>query len=167
MLFAYVITRYFRKSYCLLYLSCLFGLLVTTTPNMAHTIAIGRYLSVALKAEPAQSHLLQQQIEIQFPKNILTINEATQFMLQFSGYRLAPLNKLNIEANVLLEQPLPEVDRTLGPISLTEGLETLSGKAFYLLVDPIHRKVGFLLKPTYQTLYKKPSIATNIRLKKT
>lgn len=133
---------------------------------MANSVAIGRYLSVTLKARPAQSQLLQQQIEIQFPKNILTIRQAAQFILQFSGYQLASENKLNTEAKVLLEQSLPEIDRTLGPISLKEGLETLSSNTFYLLVDPIHRKVGYLLKPTYQQLYKNHIQTTNTELNK-
>jgi conjugative transfer region protein (TIGR03748 family) len=134
----------------LLCLSIVFGI----TTSFAQNVIIGRYLSVIEKPQSAQTRLLQQQIQIKFPQNILTIKQAVEFMLQFSGYRLADIKQLNQHARAMLSQPIPEIDRTLDPMTLEQGLTTLVGNPFYLLVDPVHRLVGFKLKNQYRHLYK-------------
>lgn len=123
--------------------------------SFATQMSIGRYLTVATKPKLSQERLLQQQIQIKFPENVFTIKEAMQFMLQFSGYRLANLNSMGNASNAMLCQALPEVDRNFGPMSLEQGLLVLSGDAFYLLVDPVHRLVAFQIKPQYAFLYQK------------
>ena len=143
---------------------CLFSsflcliVLGVTTESFASNITIGRYLSVAAKAQNDQAHLLQQHIQITFPQNILSIQDAMQFILQFSGYRLCDVKNLNASARAMLRQPLPEVDRTLGPMTLEQGLQTLAGNMFYILLDPIHRLIGFQLKPAYRDLYQSVSL---------
>jgi len=52
---------------------------------------------------------------------------------------------LSEEAKVLLDLPLPAIHRTIGPMTLDRALNTLSGEAFELIVDPVHRKVAFEL----------------------
>lgn len=42
-------------------------------------------------------------------------------------------------------QPLPEVHRNLGPMCLEEGLLTLVGFPFGLVIDPVHRLIGLRL----------------------
>lgn len=121
--------------------------------SFANTISIGRYLTVAAKPLPAQQHLLSQQIQIKFPENIFTVKQAIEFLLQFRGFRLASLQSMQPAAKAMLDQPLPEVDRTLGPMRLEDALLTLGGSPFYLLVDPVHRLVAYQLKPKYQSLY--------------
>lgn len=131
------------------------SLLSTAEANVEGNVIIGRYLTVNAKPHHSQQHLLQQQIQIKFPENILTVKQAMEFMLQFSGYRLAPFNQTGRDVKAMLEQPLPEIDRTFGPVSLQEGLVTLAGGAFYLLIDPVHRLVSFEIRPRYSGLYEK------------
>lgn len=133
-------------------LLCLSLLGAFTTSDAKH-VSIGRYLSVPLKAQNDQQHLLQQHIQIKFPKNVLTIKQALQFILRFSGYRLADNGQRNSFTNDMLNQSLPEVDRTLGPMTLAQGLNALAGDAFYLLVDPVHRLLSYQIKPQYQHLF--------------
>ena len=142
------------KHYALAALLCL-CFLGATASSFANNISIGRYLSVAAKPQNDQQRLLQQQIQIKFPQNILTIQKAVGFVLQFSGYRLADLKQMNHSARDMLGQPLPVVDKTFGPMTLEQGLTTLSGNAFYLLIDPIHRLVAFQVNPRYRNLYEK------------
>ncbi|MCW5588113.1 MAG: hypothetical protein KIT27_00485 [Legionellales bacterium] len=139
-------------------LSILFG----TSASFANNVTIGRYLSVAEKPQGAQTQLLQQQIQIKFPQNILTIKQAVQFILQFSGYHLADDQVMNKPALAMLNQLLPEVDRSFGPMTLDQGLTTLSGETFYLLVDPVHRLIAYKIKIPYQLLYVKHTISKNI-----
>ena len=141
------------KTYVLSGLLCL-SVFATTTSCLANNITVGRYLSVAATPAADQQNLLQQQIQIKFPQNILTIKQAIKFILQFSGYRLCSDNELNQPEKEMLSQPLPEVDRTFGPMTLKQGLQTLAGNMFYLLLDPINRLVGFEIKPDYRHLYQ-------------
>lgn len=122
--------------------------------SFADNVSIGRFLSVAVKPQNEQLNLLQQQIQIKFPQNILTIKQAVKFVLQFSGYQLAKSKQMGQPARAMLDQPLPEVDKTFGPITLEQGLKTLAGATFYLLVDPVHRLIAFQIKPNYYSLYK-------------
>lgn len=133
------------------------AILCCSATIFANNILVGRYLSVAEKPQAEQIKLLQQQIQIKFPQNILTIGQAAQFILEFSGYRLSNIGGLNHPAKEMLNKQLPEVDRTFGPMTLEQGLRTLSGSSFYLLVDPVNREVGFKVKPDYRNLYKNNS----------
>ena len=139
-------------------LLCL-SVLGAATISFADNISIGRYLSVAEKPQSEQQRLLQQQIQIKFPQNVLTIKQAVQFILQFSGYRLCDIDQLSQPAKEMLSQPLPEVDRTFGPMTLEQGLKTLAGDSFYLLIDPVNRIVGFKVRPTYRDLYQSISFS--------
>jgi len=134
----------------LLCLSILFG----TSASFADNVTIGRYLAVAEKPQTAQTKLLQQQIQIKFPGSVLTVKQAVKFMLQFSGYHLVGVKQLNQPARAMLNQPIPEVDRTLDPMTLEQGLSTLASEPFYLLIDPVHRLVGYKIRPAYRYLYE-------------
>jgi conjugative transfer region protein (TIGR03748 family) len=135
-------------------LLCLSVLGATASSSFANPITIGRYLSVKGKPRQDQEQLLQQQIQIHFPQNILTNKQAIIFLLQFSGYHMANSNQMHQSTRDMLAQPLPEVDRVFGPMPLEQGLATLAGHPFYLLIDPVHRLVSFKLKTEYQDLYK-------------
>lgn len=126
--------------------------------NVVNNINVGRYLSTLEKPKNDQINLLNQQIQIKFSQNILTIKQAVQFLLRFRGYHLCDNDQLDEASMQMLNQPLPEVDREFGPMTLKQGLHTLSGNMFYLLVDPVNRLVGFKLKPVYSQLYQNTSI---------
>ena len=134
------------KRYALAGLICL-SFLSGSIPSFANNISIGRYLSVAEKPKIEQLRLLQQQIQIRFPQNILTIKQAIDFLLQFSGYNLSDMRTLSQPAHQMLKQPLPEIDKNFGPMTIEQGLTTLAGNSFHLLVDPVHREIAcFIVK---------------------
>jgi len=114
---------------------------------------VGRYLTVSQIPLVGQADLLSQTFEVRFPNNINTIGDAINYLLHFSGYRLIETRKLCPAAQSLLIQPLPEIDRNLGPLSLKDGLLTLAGEPFQLIVDPVHRLISFSLKPSYAKIY--------------
>lgn len=138
-------------------LLCL-SILGITTSSYADNIRVGRYLSVADSPQADQQQLLQQQIQVKFPQNILTIEQAMQFILQFSGYRLEKTSSMSVLVQSMLKQKLPEVDRNFGPMTLQDALTTLAGDTFYLLIDPVHRLVAFKIKPQYQVLFDRAMI---------
>jgi conjugative transfer region protein (TIGR03748 family) len=119
---------------------------------------IGRYLGVTNQALPQQNDLLNQTFQIHFPLSIKTVGDAMNYLLQFSGYRLVSENMLIPEARQLMQLPLPQSDRVLGPLTLKDGLLVLAGKPFGLLVDPVHRLIAFRLLNSYEAIYQKPRV---------
>jgi conjugative transfer region protein (TIGR03748 family) len=119
----------------------------------APTATIGRYLSVQQQAQVAQADLLQQTFQVKFPPYVKTIHDAMCYLLRFSGYALIDTKHLPPAAQAMIGLPLPQVDRSLGPVSLQEGLLTLAGGSFGLLVDPVHRLISFRLKPSLKRIY--------------
>jgi conjugative transfer region protein (TIGR03748 family) len=113
---------------------------------------IGRYLTLSNKPKFSQIELLSQIIQVRFPQNIQTINTAMNYILRFSGYELASQNNMGNEIKIMLNKPLPIVDRELGPMSIKDGLLVLAGPAFYLIEDPVNRLVIFRIKPNFQKL---------------
>lgn len=122
----------------------------TTSLCSAHPISISRYQTVPLSAKHEQIHLLQQAMQIQFPSNVVTIEQAIRFSLQFSGFHLVKTKHL---PRALLKLPLPEINRQVGPIRLQQLLQLLAGPAFTLKIDPAHRLISFSLKKQYHHLY--------------
>lgn len=125
----------------------------TSIADISNDTTIGRYLTVANQALPAQTDPLMQIFQVHFANSVETIGDAMCSLLQHSGYSLVDTNTLSPAAKALLVKPLPQVDRTLGPMSLQDGLLTLAGKPFGLLLDPVHRLISFRLLKAYQSLY--------------
>lgn len=119
------------------------------------TTIVGRYLTVENQASNAQADLLQQTFQVRFPNQVKTISDAIHYLLCFSGYRLVDNTRLSKEAQAVIAQLLPSIDRQLGVMSLQDGLLTLAGQPFGLVVDPVHRLISLRLKPTYQVIYKR------------
>lgn len=137
-----------------LIISLLLGCFNFISATFANTVTpVGRYLSVENQTLPAQTNLLQQTFQVKFPPTVKTVGEAMQYLLRFSGYSLVNYKYLPSEAQALLIQPLPQVDRNIGPLNLQKGLITLAGEPFGLLVDPVHRLISLRLKPAYQSIY--------------
>jgi type IV pili sensor histidine kinase/response regulator len=80
---------------------------------------------------------------VEFPVSVVTIGQAVHYLLQPSGYRLSPQGTSEPIRETLLDLPLPEPHRALGPMPLKTALETLAGPAFRLVEDPLHRLVSF------------------------
>jgi len=121
----------------------------------ANETQIGRYTSVSNEASFVQQHLLSTEIKINFPRNVENLHQAFEQLLTNSGYRLSKDN-LDIDIDVLYEQPLPDVHRWIGPMSLRESLQTLAGETWELVTNPVDRTVTFKLDKSYRHLVSKP-----------
>lgn len=115
---------------------------------------VGRYSSISTKPTNAQKDLLAVIIEIKFPLAVDTVGSALELMLINSGFRLAELSAADPNLSILLNSPLPNIHRTLGPISLRSALNTLSGKSWDLIIDPVHRLISFELIDDYQLSFE-------------
>ncbi|HHT9843871.1 TPA: hypothetical protein ACT9I4_001988 [Legionella pneumophila] len=112
----------------------------------ANITPISRYASVDNKPLASQINPLKAVQQVHFPQQIQTIGEAIEHWLQYSGFHLAPENKQLESLKIILKQPLPQVDRTLGPLSIEDGLTVLVGQnLFFLTHDDLLREVNFAL----------------------
>ncbi|MEL0587559.1 MAG: pili assembly chaperone [Candidatus Thiodiazotropha sp. (ex. Lucinoma kazani)] len=110
---------------------------------------VGRYTAIDPVATSQQSDVLSVVVTMNFPDQITTVGGAIQHLLHRSGYRLAALEASDPNIPTLLDLPLPSVHRRLGPIKIDNALRTLSGPAWDLVVDPVHRLVSFDLLESY------------------
>ncbi|MCP4475508.1 MAG: hypothetical protein GY821_13280 [Gammaproteobacteria bacterium] len=136
--------------YCLL---MTIPVLVGINVCLATPVSVSRYATLAIENSQEKTHLLQQVIQIKFPKNCTTVGEAMHFLLQFSGYHLAKPANLTASAKARLNQPLPAITRQVGPGTLQAIISILIGPSYQQLIDPAHRLIGFQLYPRYQSLY--------------
>jgi conjugative transfer region protein (TIGR03748 family) len=145
-----------RKLIAIVLLSVLFGEACLANENVTQ---IGRYLTVSNKPKFSQIDLLAQIIQVRFTRNVATVGDAMNYLLNFSGYSLAPVEQMSQELRIILQKSLPLVDRNMGPMSLRDGLTTLAGPAFYIVHDPVNRMVNFRLKSGYEKFIKHKNIS--------
>lgn len=123
-------------------------LIFSSTCFSEETTELSRYTTVKNQAARAQINPLLMTVQVHFPQSVQTVGEAMEYLLRYSGYALVDPATMSEDAQQMLTQPLPIVDRSLGPLSLQEALEVLAGKhVFQLVQDPLHRKVSFTLLP--------------------
>jgi type IV pili sensor histidine kinase/response regulator len=122
--------------------------LATSTLNAANITQINRYATVSNKPLAAQINPLLSIQQIHFPQKITTVGQAIEWWLHYSGYSLAATNQQPNGLKAVMLQPLPQVHRNLGPLTVKEGLEVLAGQPIFMLTDdPLHRQVNFKLRP--------------------
>lgn len=107
----------------------------------------GRYSAMTAQPTYAQRHPLDVVITVSIPDTIRTIGESVLYLLRRSGYGLDSAG-LQPDVEILFAQPLPEVQRRLGPITLHDALTVLMAPSFELAVDPVRRLVNYQYKPT-------------------
>ncbi len=132
-------------------ISGLFAALLSTVGNVAassvpgNEVQVGRYQTVLLQADHTQVDLLSVVVTRKLPEDVSTVGEAVAALLDDSGYRLLSADLAEPYRVVLFALPLPEVQRQLGPLTLRQALELLTGPAYHLVIDPTYRLVSFEL----------------------
>jgi conjugative transfer region protein (TIGR03748 family) len=110
----------------------------------ANITQVGRYATVNNQPLAAQINPLKTVQQIHFPNSVQTIGEAVGYWLRYSGYHLAPQDKQSESLTQILQQPLPQVTRNLGPLTIAEGLSVLVGKSLFTLKhDDLSREINF------------------------
>lgn len=116
-------------------------------------VRVGRYLSTTSAPKASQQNPLEQIFSLTFPNSINTIGQAMDYILNNTSYKLMPNEYRSEDIASLLGQQLPLSDRQIGPISVDQALHVLAGSSYQMLIDPKHRYISFILKPTFNNLY--------------
>lgn len=112
----------------------------------ANITQVSRYATVNNQPLAAQINPLKTVQQIHFPASIQTIGEAVNYWLRYSGYHLAPKEKQSESLQQVFQQPLPQVSRNLGPLSIDNGLTVLVGQQLFTLKqDDLLREINFSL----------------------
>ena len=113
----------------------------------ANVTQINRYATVANKPLASQVNPLLTVQQMPFPQEVSTVGDAIVYWLQYSGFKLADESRLLPVFKTLMKQPLPQVDRNFGPLTIQDGLIVLAGQSEFTLVqNPLTRTVNFKLK---------------------
>lgn len=121
------------------------------TPQERIVAQTGRYDYVAAKPLAQQINPLLVVVDVHFPADVSNVGQAANYLLRRSGYRLAAAaGPAAAKTRLLMQQPIPDVQRHIGPATLQDALAALGGPPFRLLVDPLTRVVGYDLKPAYR-----------------
>ncbi|HAU0992131.1 TPA: hypothetical protein ACGAPA_000724 [Legionella pneumophila] len=120
--------------------------LCSLSAQAANLTQVGRYATVNNQPLAAQINPLKTVQQIHFPASIQTIGEAVNYWLHYSGYHLASKEKQSESLQQVFQQPLPHVNRNLGPLTITDGLTVLVGQhLFNLKQDDLLREINFSL----------------------
>jgi type IV pili sensor histidine kinase/response regulator len=126
-------------------------------------LRVGRYSVIAPVPEPSQRNPLKTVVRVSFPPTVQQVGEALRYLLARSGWRLADPHNSAPTMRDLLRLPLPETQRTLGPIALIDAIRVLCGPAYDPVFDPVHRLVSCELKPKFTSLVSSASATPNDR----
>lgn len=114
--------------------------------HAANITQIGRYATVNNQPLAEQINPLKTVQQIHFPSSIHTIGNALDYWIRYSGYHLATKEKQSEALQQVFQQPLPQVSRNLGPLTITDGLTVLVGQQlFRLKQDDLLREINFSL----------------------
>lgn len=105
--------------------------------------SVGRYTITDTTATSEQRFPLIQVKSLEIPRSIQTNQQAVDFVLRNTGYRVATTRVRTPEDLLLMRKPLAEVCRNYTNTSLLEMLNSIAGLGFTPVVDPINRLVAF------------------------
>ena len=129
--------------------------LTALTTLGANVTQVNRYATVANKPLAAQVNPLLAVQQIHFSQEVKTIGQAVEWWLRYSGFTLVAKEKQLESLQAVMRQPLPQIDRNLGPLTVRDGLEVLVGQPVFTLVeDSLLRQVNFQLKPAVKSRSK-------------
>lgn len=139
-------------------------------PEKEPVVRYGLYTLVSTQPDAGQRDLMAQIIDVTIPSSMNpSVKDAMQYVMSRSGYSLCPAEAGHV--NILYTRPLPAAQYKLGPMTLRNTLQVLSGPAWQVKVDEVARQVCFVLRPGYQLppvprpkpvqqLYAKPAAPT-------
>ena len=120
-------------------------LMLTALAAQAGELVVGRYSRIVSDApeEPLSAPVLNAFVSAR------TVGDAVRIVLSPTGYTLANGRYTDPMQPTLLALQLPYVQRDLRASTAIEALLRLAGPGYRLMVDHVHRQVGFEVRPRF------------------
>ena len=117
----------------------------------AQTVQTDRYTKVRVNPSLGQISPLDEVTRIVFGDVVKTVGQAIIEVLDGSGYELRHIKDVYEKPidSILMAQPLPEIHRQLGPITIHDALEVLAGEAWHLKTNSLGRELWFVLNASF------------------
>ncbi|MBB1333914.1 hypothetical protein [Pseudoalteromonas sp. SR41-6] len=115
---------------------------------------VSRYLESKMVAAPSQLNPLDSVIRIKFPMTIITVKDAIDYVLDDSGYEIVHEQFRTEEMSLILSAKIAHTQRDLSdsPLTILDVINLVVGDPFYVVRDPLRRKVSVILKDEYRGL---------------
>jgi conjugative transfer region protein, TIGR03748 family len=110
----------------------------------AAVVQTGRYSFVPAIPTLPQREPLQVLINVTIPNDLQTVGDTVHYLLRRSGYSVESPPILNPHAARLFLNPLPDVQRRLGPMTLHDALTVLVTPELVPIIDPIRRRINYV-----------------------
>ncbi len=117
---------------------------IGATFKPAAVVQTGRYSFVPAIPTLPQREPLQVLITITIPNDLQTVGDTVHYLLRRSGYSVESPPTLNPHAARLFLNPLPDVQRRLGPMTLHDALTVLVTPELVPIIDPIRRRINYV-----------------------
>ncbi|WP_431064486.1 hypothetical protein [Methylotuvimicrobium sp.] len=127
----------------------------------AAVVQTGRYSFVPAIPTLPQREPLQVIITVTIPNDLQTVGDAVHYLLRRSGYSVDNPPKLNPHAVRMFLNPLPDVQRSLGPMNLQDALTVLVTPELVPVIDPISRRINYVRTAEPDNRNANTSIAAN------
>lgn len=107
-------------------------------------IQVARYSSLTHEPDPALSNPLSVIATVNFPRgHVGTVGEAIAYLLMRTGYRVVDKQSLSTAVQQVMDLPLPESHRRLGPMTVESMLGVLLSDPYTLVVDRLQRTIAY------------------------
>ncbi len=143
-----------RKLVLILVLIFVFNisLLFAQTNNKSKRTYVSGLRYVTNGPSREQADPLYVTVNVKFSRNIKTVGGAIKYVIARSGYHISSGNLSSKGTRLLMNLPLPHVQRRLEPMTLRQALRVLIGEAYRIKVNPISRSISFGVKPKYEKM---------------
>ena len=118
---------------------------------------VRRYTTTVAAAPETAARPLDVYVQLSYPRQtVQTVGDAVRHTLLRTGWRLVEPSALAPQAANLLNLPLPESQRVVGPYRARTVLEVLTGPNWQWHEDPIQRLVWFTVKADHVAAVASP-----------
>ncbi|MDN2483828.1 hypothetical protein [Vibrio agarivorans] len=116
---------------------------VSVDDNRFHRPTNG-YTNVVVDTNYEQRYPLRTVISFEFPREVINVGQALNYILENSGYKLIKLNDTELETLKLYSLPIPLIHRQFYSASILQVATALVGNAFDVNVNHVSREITVL-----------------------
>lgn len=129
-------------------------IIIVSTSCYAEYTQVSRYLEIKSSPLKEQINPLDSVVSVQFPVMIISVKDAIDYLLDDTGYQVVHEQLWTKPMAIIMSAKISHTQRNLSdtPLKIIDVIDLLVGEAFYVVRDPIRRKISFILEDSYRGL---------------